>query len=119
MYNKIFTPEETNGCVPAALQTILTRRGIFGSQQEISKKFEETQNGNFNLGINDLKKFLENFELDARFYNPFTNIIEPDIFLREELIDNQDILLLYDLSIINNDLPSDDTASRIGNNSFT
>lgn len=78
---QICPQEQDNWCVPATLQTVLKTRGIQISQLEIArnfrrvirpkgtfkrKKFNEID---FNIGL--LNQFLNRFNLESEFYNPY------------------------------------------------
>lgn len=99
-YLKIFSPENENWCVPATIQTMLNRRNIRISQYLISQDFKRAQNG-FYLTNQNLNDFLGRFSLNSEFYNPFLDIIELDLFLKDRLQENDaDVMALYDLSKI-------------------
>ena len=74
---EICFPDKEEWCVPAALQTILNRRRIYLSQEEITRSFPEYLEESTFKGFEFSRELLERFfsehrlELRCLFRNPF------------------------------------------------
>lgn len=99
-------PEKKEWCVPATLQTVLKKRGINRSQEEIAggfpEYFEEGNFRGFKFSEELLKQFFKenNLEWECRFLNPFIHFDlyqNVDLFLNR-VKDNEtiDVLVAYD-----------------------
>ncbi len=64
-------PENTDWCMPSALQTVLKTRGIEISQRGITGYFSQNADG-YVLDNTSLRNFLGRFNLRSEFFNPFT-----------------------------------------------
>ena len=103
-YNYFFYPLEDGWCLPASLQTILQRRGFHNSQSDITKKLKKASEGGFIIGKKELEKFFEKYDFKVEFYNPFLEIEELDVFLPSRVNRDTDLILAYDISILNGTL---------------
>ena len=90
-YKEVYKQEISDWCLPASLQTLLKRRGSSVSQAEIAHNLHP-YNGGFDLDLDLLNQFLQNYDLKADFYSPNTSQIELDLFLSEQLEMQRDIL---------------------------
>ena len=94
MKYKLIKQEREDWCVPACLQMILPKL----SQEEIAKGFPKKSSGlEFNLEL--LNKFLHSFNLSSSYYNPFLDLVEADLFLRDS---KGHILAAYDFTRLSN-----------------
>ena len=100
-YESIFSQKQKDWCLPACLQTILYKKEIETTQEDISKKFTRNKILGVDFNLETLNSFLKSHSLTSNFYNPFMEQIELDLFLREDSTNNDDILLAYNFQQIN------------------
>ena len=96
-----FFPQKNNRCLASHLQSLLAFRGLkFPSQTEISRQFQESEEGVY-LNEESLNKFLTQYNLRCKFIRPSEQLVEPNIFIKD-FPKSADVLVFYDYAKFHN-----------------
>lgn len=94
-------PEKDDYCFPASMQMIFDRRGISPlSQDEIFERFKKRGGMAGIDGEEEFNEFLSGFGLRCELNRPKHNFIEYDIFVRDALNKENDVLAGFDSKLL-------------------
>jgi hypothetical protein len=109
---KLPLSEKKDFCVFACLERILQKKGQIISQAEISRSFPEYPLRGYHFRQDLLSKFLKNFGLSSEHYNPYTSQTELDLFLRDNILPENDILVAYNYKRLFNSSRNEEQAEH-------